>query len=94
MATKLDWMLPAMLAVALIGAPGTASATTEADCEAAIAELDERMAENPADQTEADGEQEEIQTKLAQAGEAGLQGRFDECLRLVEEAKGMAGLRY
>ncbi|MEM8854366.1 MAG: hypothetical protein AAGD34_11750 [Pseudomonadota bacterium] len=89
-------MVRLALALALgIGAaaPATmASAATEAECKEAIASLENAMSSNPA-MEDNEGKAQEAESVLAQAGEAGLQGDHGKCMELVEEARGITGLR-
>ncbi|XWN30613.1 MAG: hypothetical protein ROR55_24600 [Devosia sp.] len=89
-------MLRLALALALgigLAAPATmATAATEAECKAAIADLEDKMSRNPALEDN-EGKAQEAESVLAQAGEAGLQGDHAKCMELVEEAQGITGLR-
>lgn len=79
----------ALVATIACGFASPVLAETEAECEAAIQEVETFLAEDAAMPT---GKAEEVETILAQAGEAGVEGNYAECLEIVEQAKGAAGI--
>lgn len=84
-------LLALTLAVAVPAGP--ASAATEADCKAAVAEVERAMQDDAALEIAPEGKRDRIESILAEAGEAGLQGNYERCMERVEAAKGIAGLR-
>lgn len=80
------------LALALVHA-APAVASSEADCTSAVRTAQRDLERDPAFENRPEGSQDHVRTLLAQAGEAGLEGRYDHCLELVREARGVAGLR-
>ena len=79
----------AALAAAVAFPALPAAAQTEADCKNAVWQAEQDMSTTRfADSDERGGH---IETLLAQAGEAGLQGDYKKCLELVRDAEGAAG---
>ena len=80
-------------AFVLIAAVGTAAfpaaAQTEEDCKNAVWQAEEGL---EASQMGSDDRGGHVETLLAQAGEAGLQGDYKKCLEIVRDAEGAAGL--
>lgn len=80
-------------AFAVIAAVGTtafpAAAQTEEDCKTAVRQAEEGL---EASQMGSDDRGGHIETLLAEAGEAGLQGDYAKCLEIVRDAEGAAGL--
>lgn len=64
-----------------------AKALTERDCTEAITAAEENMPQRFGD----DDRGQHVETMLAQAGEAGLQGDYQKCLEIVRDAEGAAG---
>jgi len=83
----------ALILGGLFLAPTAAFATTEAECQSAINETSQMMERDAGFQSMPEGRQEEVQSIMAQAGEALDQGDYDKCMEHVESAKGAAGLR-
>lgn len=81
----------ALLATVVAFAGSPAFAATEQECEVAIADTQREAAESPSLGNN-EGRGQELATMLARAGEAGLQGNYDQCLELVRDARGSAGL--
>jgi hypothetical protein len=81
-------------AFVVIAAVGTAAfpaaAQTEEDCKNAVWQAQEGLESSQLG--EADNRAGHIETLLAQAGEAGLQGDYEKCLEIVRDAEGAAGL--
>lgn len=74
---------------AIASAALPAAAQTEEDCKNAVWKAQEAM-EARFDQDDDGGGH--VETLLAQAGEAGLQGDYKKCLEIVRDAEGAAGL--
>ncbi|WP_108660232.1 hypothetical protein [Acuticoccus kandeliae] len=84
--------LSAAAAILAMCAAVPAMAASEEECEAAIAKTQSDMESDAALQANGD-RMNEMQTLLAQAGEAGEQGNYDLCLQRVKDTRGAAGLR-
>ncbi|MCF3933436.1 hypothetical protein L1787_08440 [Acuticoccus sp. M5D2P5] len=82
----------ASIAILAMFAAVPAMAATEEECEAAIAQTQADMESDAALQAN-DDRANEMTTMLAEAGEAGEQGNYEECLQKVEDTRGAAGLR-
>lgn len=80
-------------ALALALPIASASAATQQECQSAIDALEAQMASDAGFQMMPQGRQDEVQSILAEAGEANLQGNYERCLERVESARGAAGLR-
>ncbi len=88
--TKVHVLAATLIAAATVVPPVLAA--TEADCVAAIRQTQDDASRNAALSTN-DERSGELATMLARAGTAGEDGRYEECLELVRDARGAAGLR-
>lgn len=88
--TKVTLLAAALVGAALFVPP--AQAATEAECEAAIRKTQDDASRNAALSAN-DEKADDLSTMLARAGSAGENGNYEQCLQLVRDARGAAGLR-